>query len=798
MFRSYLKTAFRNLLRQRLFSGLNILGLATGMTCSILIFLWVQDELSYDRFNNNAGSIYRLTASIGDIQAAVVPVPIAAAIKERIPAVKSTTRISSLQCMVTAGTQKCEEKNIYYADTNFLRIFNYPLLLGDTAAVLARPDGVVLTAASARKYFGSPENAMGKTLHIDNNYKGNDLQVTGILKDIPHNSHLQFDMLVPIQQYEKSINLAQGWDNFDVYTYLQMNEHFKTTPQSLAALQQQVMDIYKSNDKHGTNGHLFLQPLTDIHLHSRYLLDVAGQGNATHVKIFSLIAVFILLIAGINFMNLSTAMSGQRAKEVGLRKTVGALRSQLVTQFLTEALLLSFISLVLGLAIAWLLLPLFNDFAAKTISLQLLNGRMLAEFAGIAIVVGLLSGSYPALFLSSFNPVKVLKGVKVLHGSKTFFRNSLIVIQFSIAVILIVSTIVVYKQLQFIRHMDIGYNKENLLYVPLPKQGDLQQNQRAVRAAMSQYPDIEDYAFISHLPTNLTTGTKSVTWEGKTPADDPIFPQLWVDDHFAGTFGTRMKTGRFFSKEFKGDDRNFVINEAAMKVMHFNEETVLGKRITMDGRSGVIVGVMKDFNFKPVQQPIEPLIIRNGTNDDFNGNTCFVVIRTIPANTEHALDIMKKVFQQVYTDFPFSFGFIDTDLSNMYIAEQRMGKLFNIFSVLSVIVSCLGLFGLTTFATQKRIKEIGVRKVLGASVAGIVGMLSKDFIRLVVFALLLAFPVAWWVMNKWLQNFVYHISIEWWFFVIAGVIAVVISFLTVSYQSIRAARANPVKSLRSE
>ncbi|HEY9261227.1 ABC transporter permease [Chitinophaga sp.] len=798
MFRSYLKSAWRNLFRHKLFSGLNIFGLATAMTGSMLIFLWVQDELGYDQFNANAGNIYRLTGQVSGINAAVVPVPIATVINEGFPAIKRASRISSLQSMVTIGTRKFEEKNIYYADTNFLRIFSFPILQGDPATLLASPDGVVLTESGARKYFGSVERAMGQTMHIDNDYKGNDLQVTGILKDIPHNSHLQFDMLLPIALYGRTINQEQAWANFDVYTYFQVNDHFKATPAALASLQQQIMDVYRKNDHSGTKGKLFLQRLSDIHLHSNYMLDVAGQGNADYVKIFSLIVIFILLIAGINFMNLSTALSGQRAKEVGLRKTVGALRSQLVIQFLGEALLLSFISLVIGLAMAWVLLPLFNDLAAKAITIHLLNVKMLAGFVGVAIVVGLLSGSYPALFLSSFNPVKVLKGVKLLHGRKTFFRNSLIIVQFSIAVILIVSTIVVYKQLQFIRTMDIGYNKENLLYVPIPRLGDLQGNQQALRTAMSQYPDVTNYSFVSHLPTDLATGTRSVEWEGKTPADDRVFPQLWVDDQFVNTFGMHMKAGRFFSKAFKGDENNYVVNEAALKVMHLDVATAVGKKMAMDNNAGVIVGVLKDFNFKPIQQPIDALIIRNGSAGNFNGNTGYIVIRTTPASMEHMLGTMKKVFRQVYSGFPFSFGFVNEDLSRLYIAEQRMGKLFNIFAILSVIVSCLGLFGLTTFATQRRIKEIGVRKVLGASVAGIVGMLSKDFIRLVAFSLIIAFPVAWWVMNKWLQNFAFHISMKWWFFAIAGVIAIVISFITVSYQSIRAATTNPVKSLRSE
>ena len=798
MFRSYLRTAVRNLFRNKLFSGLNIFGLATGMTCSILIFLWVQDELSYDKFNAHEKNIYRLTAQVGDIRAAVVPVPAAMAIKAAIPAVKNVTRLSALQSMVTVGAQKYEEKNIFYADSNFLRIFSYPLLLGDAATLLTQPDGVVLTENGARKYFGSPENAMGKTLHIDNDYDGNNLMVTAVLKDVPHNSHLQFDMLVPIRLYEKTINPAQGWGNFDVYTYLQLNDHFNATPAALASLQQQIMAIYRRDDNTNTKGFLSLQSLEDIHLRSRLMLDVAGQGNYQHVKIFSLIAIFILLIACINFMNLSTALSGQRAKEVGLRKTVGALRSQLVTQFLSEALLLSFISLLIGLVMAWALIPLFNDLASKSLSINLLDTRIIGSLLGIALLVGLLSGSYPALFLSSFNPVKVLKGVKMLHGRRTFFRNGLIVVQFSIAVILIVSTIVVYKQLQYIRTMDIGYNKNNLLYVPIPRLGDLQRNQLALRAAMNQYNEADDYTFVSHLPTDLPTGTKSVNWEGKDPQYQPVFPQMWVDDHFVKTFGMHIKRGRFFSKDFKGDENNYVVNETALKTMRLDLEAALGKSMTMDDRTGEIIGIVKDFNFKPVQQPIQPLIIRNGSSGNFNGNTGYVVIRTTQANIPHMLEVMKKSFQQVYAGFPFSFGFVNEDLSRLYIAEQRMGKLFNVFSVLSVIVSCLGLFGLATFATQKRVKEIGVRKVLGASVAGIVGMLSKDFIKLVVLALLIAFPVAWWVMNKWLQNFAYHIGIRWWFFAVAGAIAVVISFITVSYQSIKAARTNPVKSLRSE
>ncbi|MHA4809351.1 ABC transporter permease [Flavitalea flava] len=798
MFTNYLKIAIRNLFRNRLFTGLNIFGLATGMACSILIFLWVQDELSYDRFNANSGQIYRMTTRLSGVDAAVVPVPIAMAVKTQIPVIKRVTRLAALHGMVTAANRKFDEKNMYYSDSNFLRIFSYPLIKGDPATLLSQPGVVVLTEKAAKKYFGGTENAMGKTIHVDNDIKGNDLIVNGILKDIPRNSHLQFDLLLPISLYERTINQSETWGNYDVYTYLQFDDHFSATPAVLGTVEQQINDVRQKNDNTKTRGVFFLQSLTDIHLHSHLLLDVDGQGNNQYVRIFSLVALFILLIACINFMNLSTALSGRRAKEVGLRKTVGALRGQLILQFISESVLLSFISLIIGGVLAVLLLPLFNDLASKSISISLLNVRIIGELLGTAVLVGLISGSYPALFLSSFNPVKVLKGVKVLHGGKSFFRNGLVVIQFSISVILMVSTLVVYNQLRFIRTRDIGFNKENLLYVPMPQVGDLVNNYQAVRSEIKQNPALSDFTIVSHLPTYLTTGTTSVNWTGKNPGDQIIFPQLWIDDNFIKTFGMNLATGRTFSNDFKADENNFVVNETALRTMKMNQSNAIGQTISVNERTGKIIGVVKDFNFKPVQQPVEPLILKNGSSGHLSGNAGFVVIRTSTARVQDNITQVKKVFQTVYPDLPFSYGFLNEDLSKLYVAEQRMGKLFNVFSVLSILVSSLGLFGLATFATQKRVREIGVRKVLGASEAGIVTLLSKDFIKLVLMSLVIAFPLAWWSMSKWLENFVYHIRISWWMFALAGAIAIVIAFFTVGYQSVKAAIANPVKSLRTE
>jgi putative ABC transport system permease protein len=793
MLKNYLKIAIRNLWRHKFFSALNIFGLATGMACSILIFLWVQDETSFDSFNPNAGRTYRLTAKIFDQEAAVVPPALAYAIKKEIPGIKNVTRISSEHRMITIGAKKFDEKKMYYADSNFLQIFNYPLLKGNKADVLSSPHHAIITEETAIKYFGGANEAMGKNIYIDNDIKGTTLTVSGVLKNIPANSHLQFNILLPAGLYDKTSKPEGAWNNFDVYVYFQLQDAVEPGLTVINNIEKKATELLRRNSSQA-QASLFAQPLRDIHLHSHFIVDVGGHGDIQHVRIFSLVAIIIIVIACINFMNLATAVSGQRAKEVGLRKTVGALRPQLVLQFIGESLLLSFISLVLALLIVYTMLPLFNQFADKSISISLLNVKTLLGFLGIAIVTGVLSGSYPAFFLSSFNPVKALKGVKLLHSQKSFFRNGLVVLQFAISVILIVSTLVIYYQLQYIQNRNIGFNKENLLYMKMPQVGDLKNNKDAMRAVLAQYPDISNYTFTDELPTDLNSGSSQLKWRGMEPGTEVIAYRLRVDENFVKTFGMQMAAGRFFSKDFGSDNNGYVVNETALKTMKLNANNAIGKiiSISLEDKEVPIIGVVKDFNFKPLNQPIEPLVMKT----NFGGG--YVVMRTTPANIQRVIASLEKSFHNVYGDYPFSYGFVNEDLSKLYITEQRMGSLFNIFSVLSIVISCLGLLGLATFATQRRIKEIGVRKVLGAGEAGIVALLSKDFIKLVAIALIVAFPVAWWVMNKWLDKFAYHINIAWWIFVAAGLGALFIALFTVSFQAIKAAMANPVKSLRTE
>lgn len=792
MFKNYFISAIRNIRRFKLFTFLNVFGLAGGIACSVLIMLWVQDEYSYDKFNKHAESIYRLVVKIDATDAAVTPVPMPDAFKQ-LPAIKNYARLSTLEAVVSVGIQKINEKGLYYADPSFLKLFNYPLLQGDAQSVLARPDAAVLTVSTAKKYFGTT-NVIGKILHIGDDIHGNSYQVTGLMKDVPHNSHLQFNILLPFTAFEHSSNYSydngRAWGSFDVYTYIQTSESFNATQASLNALAKKIADIRYANDPDHTRADISLQPLTDIHLKSHYLLDVDGQGNVLYVRIFSIVAAFILLIACINFMNLSTAIARQRAKEVGLRKTIGAQRFQLVAQFLTEYLFVAVIAMCIGVVAAYLLLPVFNELSSKNISFNILDLRTFLGLLAIAVMVGLASGSYPAFYLASFNPIKVFKGIKT-GSQKAFFRNGLVIVQFSISVVLMISTLVVNSQLRFIRNRDIGFNKENLMYLQMPRTGDLQSNYQALKNTLLQNVRTSNYTIIEHLPTSLTTGTLDVKWTGKDPEKQILFPGIGVDGNFIRTFGIHLIAGRMFDENNDADKQNFVVNETTLRIMNFKPQNAIGQKITMNGHTGEIIGVVKDFNFKPVQQTIEPLILW------YTKRGGFVVIKTSPAGMQQLIVKLKDIFQQVYPNAPFAYGFVDQDLAHLYIAEQRMAKLFNVFSVISIIISCLGLFGLATFATQQRVKEIGVRRTLGASPQRIVVLLAKDFVKLVAAALLVAFPLGWAIMSKWLQNYAYRISLSWWVFAVSGLAAIAIAVLTISYQSIKAAYTNPVESLRN-
>jgi len=791
MLKNYFKIALRNILRHKAFSAINISGLAIGMASSILILLWVQNELSYDRFHTNADQVYRITCDMSGFKAAVNPAGMPSGLQAAMPEIKSTVRLSHLTtALFDAGNnRKFEEKRGFYADSTFLDVFSFPLLQGDAKTALLRADGLLITASLAKKYFGTT-NALGRTLKKDN---GEYVTVTGVLANIPSNSHLQFDYILPMASAAKEYDDLKKniYTSFNFYSYVQLNKNFVPTASSMARLTRQMNQVFKQHvpeDKMKVG--FQLQPLTGIHLQSPLQVDLPGHGNRQYVTIFFIVAIVILIVACINFMNLATARSARRAKEVGLRKVVGAGRGQLIRQFLGEAMLISFFALLLAIGLVFLLLPLFNHLAQKDLSLQLWNGRLLLSLIAISLFTGLIAGSYPALFLSGFQPVKVLKGNLRSPGGNLLFRNGLVITQFVASIILLAGTIVVYDQLKYIQSRNMGFEKENLLYMPM--KGDIWSKQNALRTGLQQDPLTASYTIVSELPIDITAGDADIQWEGKDPHTQIIIPSLYVSESFIDVFHMKILSGRGFSPAFKADSNNFIINETAVRVMGMTMNNAVGKPLTFDDKKGTIIGVVKDFNFKPIHQAIEPMILRLNPSE---GN---VVVRAQAGRTEATISALEKISRNLNPAYPFSYGFLDQDLADLYKGEQQMGDIFKLFAFLAIFISGLGLYGLSAFMAQQRTKEIGVRKVLGASIFNIVYLLSTGFTRLILIAVVISVPLSLFAINRWLESFAYHIHVDWTVYFFASAGALMLAWLTVSYETIKAAITNPASSLRSE
>ena len=730
--------------------------------------------------------MYRLVCAASGFKAAVNPAAMPAELKVKMPEIEEATRISQFQMRVLqVAEKKFEEKQLLCVDSNFLRTFTYPLTKGDSKTALMRPDAIIITESMATKYFGK-ENPLGKYIKRD---PGVNMIVTGVMKDVPAVSHIKFDAIMPMSSiYNENWDLKNNvWDNFNFFTYLKVNKEFDRN--GIQKLNVRIDEIYKQHEK-DLKVNFWLQPLADIHLLSDFQVDIPGHGNMQYVNIFFVVAIFILVVACINYMNLATARSERRAKEVGLRKVVGAGRKQLIGQFLGESLLITLLALAIAIGAVYLLLPAFRQLSGKQIHFNILEGKWILIVAGIAIVTGILSGSYPALFLSGFQPVRVLKGSKIITGGNKLFRNGLVVTQFAVSIILLAGTVVVYQQLKFIREMNLGFDKSNLVYTNM--KGEMWSKQDALKNELRRNPLTGDFAVINDIPVDLTSGTVNVHWEGKDPNSQVVFPTLHVSEEFFDVFKMTMLAGRPFSKEFKSDTSNYILNEKAVKVMGMTPESAVGKPLALWNKKGTIVGVVKDFNFKPVQQPIEPMIL--GLNQ-WGG---VIVVRTKPGKTAETIAALEKIVVSVNPTFPFSYDFLDQNIANLYQGEQRMGSLFNIFAVLAIIISSLGLYGLSAFMAEQRTKEIGVRKVLGASVSNMVVMLSSGVTRLILVAVVIAVPVAWWAISSWLESFAFRVNMSWVIFLGASLAALMIGWITVSFESIKAALANPVKSLRNE
>jgi putative ABC transport system permease protein len=791
MISNYIKVAIRNLLRQKAFSFINIFGLALGISCTALIGMWVNDELSYDRFHDDYDHIYRVTATLPElkIHAAVSSAPLALAIKNEIPEVADAVRTTEpKRDLMQVGDARFEEKGIIFADSNFFKVFTFAFVKGDRESALLNPDGIVITEAMARKYFGTTD-ALQKS--IQKGSAKENLTVTAVIANIPDNSHLKFDFVQPMRNYARTNDdfKKNVWDNFNYFTYLKLNDKALQSEAAIESLEKKMQAIYKKNEAVLKVGFV-LQPLAKIHLYSNFLADIPGHGNAQNVYIFMVVAVFILVVACLNFMNLATARAARRAKEVGLRKVVGAVRPHLMGQFLAESLVVALLSLVLALLIIYLVLPYFNLLGGKNLSLDFTNIKIVGGLLGITVITGLLAGSYPAFYLSGFVPATVLKGSFTGGGSGSLFRNTMVVIQFAVSISLIVGTTIVYRQLKYIQQLNLGYDKENLLYVPMS--GEMWSKYETLRTRLGSERLTSQYSFISDLPTSSSGATISVSWKGKDPDTQPLFYNLAIDENFEEVFKVKMLEGHGFNENAQADSLNIIVNEMALKTMDIPLASAVGTNINVWGKERTIIGVVKDFNFKPIQEAIGPMFLYR---DTWGG---YAIVRTLPGETESTIKTLEDICKEINPGWPFTYSFLDQDIANLYKAEQRLGKLFNVFAVLAIVISCLGLYGLSAYLAERRTRELGIRKVLGASGFQLVYLLSATFTRPILIATAIAVPLAWYGMSQWLTGFAYHIEIDWTIFLIAFLSALIIAWLTVSFESIKAATTNPVKSLRSE
>ncbi|HWK07919.1 MAG TPA: ABC transporter permease [Puia sp.] len=794
MIKNYLRVAFRNLWRHRGFSLLNIIGLTVGMTAFFLIFLYVRFEGSYDSMHSKADRIYRIVSDVRTptetLHYNTPPVPAAVYMATELPEVQSAVRISlGDNWMVIRGDQVFEQEDVAAADSTFFDIFDFPLLKGNPHTALKEPFSIVLTETTAKKFFGDAD-PMGRSLTLTRDkFHGT---VTGIMKDIPENSHLKVSMIMSNTTFSQKLDTAMDrqWDNYAWSAYLLLRP--RTNAAHLEAKFPAFLEKMDGADMHRRKmiPTLFLEPLRDIYLYSTR--DGSKTGNISNVYIFSIIGAFILIIACINFINLTTARSAERAKEVGIRKVVGAGKGMLAAQFIGESVILCVIAYALAIVFAALLLPAFNHLAGKTISPGIFSqpGSLLM-LLGIAVLIGIAAGAYPAFVLSSFQPVTVLKGKFVTGTRGIFLRKALVVVQFTIATGLIIATLVVNSQLGYMRSQDLGFSRNQ--EIVLDVRGD--SSRYAFKQEVSAMPGVLSTALSSNVPGTGTFSGACQIQNIKGDMQTASVNVYLIDFDYLKQFQIRIVAGRAFSREFPTDTTQaMILNETAVRQLgYLSPEQAIGKRFAQFNNTGTIVGVVKDFHFRSLQEVIKPLSIRMRPQD------CDLLSVNLDGHHLPAtIDAIERKWKRMLPDKPFSYFFLDEFFDRQYRSEDRFGKLFLYFAGLAIFISCLGLMGLASYSTLQRTKEIGVRKVIGASAGGIVLLLSKDFLKLVGWAFLIAAPLSWFFINGWLRGFAYRIPVYWWIFAVAGLTAFLIALLTVSFQAIRAALANPIKSLRSE
>lgn len=790
MFGNYFKVAWRNLIRNKAFSVINILGLTIGLACSLLILLWVWDERSIDNFHeqgNRLFLVYERQFVDKEVFASYkTPGMLANEMKRAIPEIAYASNFSwiddSPDRLAFEGNNKIMKFDACYADSDYFKMMSYPLMAGNAATVLSTPGSVCISEKMAKAFFGSADAAIGKTLRYDNR---NNLAITGVFKDLPQYVSAKFDCLIDWSSFLRENNWAKDWGNVGPNTIVLL--HKDASPQKVAAKMKNFLAKY-----HNANyrAELELQRYGDSYLHANFKAGYLSGGRIEYVRLFSIVAVFILLIACINFMNLTTARSARRAREIGIRKVAGAARSVLVRQFLSEAMLVTVMSVILALLLVYIVLPFFNQLSGKQIIFPASNIYFWCSLVGLTIITGLAAGSYPAVFLSSFKPLTVLKGTLRFGNSNVSLRKGLVVFQFTLSILFITGTIVVSRQVKYIQQADLGYNRENLVYLPI--EGDLAARYSIFKQEALNAPGIKMVSRIGEEPTSIGSSTWGVDWDGKIPGNNQVFTQTAAGYDFVKTLNLKMIAGRELSEDFASDSAGYLVNEAALRIIGYKNP--IGKPLNMWGKKGTIVGVLKDFHFSSLHDPIHPLIVWNGEKNDY-GN---ILIRTEAGKTKEALASLEKICKTLNPKFPFTFTFSDIAYQKTYNSEAIVNKLSAGFSFLAIFISCLGLLGLAMFTAEQRTKEIGIRKVLGAGVVSLFTLLSKEFIVLVIIAFFIASPLAWWLMNKWLQGFSYQIDMEWWMFVLAVLLITGVALLTISYQTMKAVLMNPVNSLKGE
>ena len=791
MLKNLLVTAWRGLLRNKAFSLINIVGLALGLACSLLILLWVRDERNMNAFHVNTADLYDVYERIyseNKVDAAYwTPGPLAAELKRRLPEIRYTSAFDPNQSATFQAGEKIITLPGAAADSDFFKMFSYPILEGTAAAALDAPDKIAISRKMAVSFFGSPAAAIHRTIRFNNNQV---LRIAAVFEDIRPNSSDQFDFVLNWPFHLVLVDWQKEWIYRSPRTYIMLEPGARAA--TVDAKVRHFMDTYLASSREGAGFHieLGLERFDGVYLHSIFRNGFPAGGRIEYVRLFTIVAIFILLIACINFMNLSTARSVRRAKEVGIRKTIGAVRITLIAQFIGEAMLVVLFSAGLAIGLAEAALPLFNTITGKQITLPLLQPPFWAMVAALVIVTGFTAGSYPALFLSSLRPVKVLKSTLKFSTAAFWLRKGLVTFQFTLSILLIIGMMVISRQVNYLQTVNLGFDRANLIYAPV--QGDLWQKYPAFKATLAGMPGIQAVTRTDQPPQQTGAHAYDMTWEGKDPTTRTVVIHTTVGYGWLKMMNLTLLQGRDFSPAFPTDTNTYIINETALKLIGYKDP--IGRPLSIFGQHYKILGVVKDFHFNSLHDPIQPLLIN--LNEQIHWG--FVMVRAWPGRMQAAIASIRKVYRDLEPKFPFQYYFSDEEYQRLYNNEQMVGRLSDSFAVLAVFISCLGLLGLAMFTSEQRTKEIGIRKVLGASELNIFSMLSKDFLQLVGMALVIASPLAWLLMNNWLREYAYRTNIAWWIFAVAGLSALLIALLTVSFQALKAAVANPTRSLRSE